>query len=1302
MIKKLLSVILAAAVSGGCVCPCVFAGEPEDISAASVLSIAASSAGPVVYTADGESVTASVSVEADNEVRTLMLCSYTEGYLTDMVTCTETVTGSAELNAEISNKCDRITASVLDGEGRLIMSPAVYGADTTDLMYIKVNGEKLEGFNNETDGYDIQASSLSVEAMPADGTTRIETEYLTGPTQAVLTVTSSRGRKRTITISAYKNEREKTELFSLDCLYGDECLTLDAATLSAREFDVELPENVMSIKLVPRAIGDVEIFAQDTMVTEIDGVNLGMYRDVAYNCFEYNRIAVDNIIPIKNEIGKAIIKVSGAGVINEYSITFTARQPRLLELNYTGAANDSARPTFVGGSAVNNDNGTLSCMDKGWAVVYASKELVGGSCIMSYGETYKDNSLWWMSGEKKGEYFNFKAEKPCTVYVMSGNKLDNNVSEWTDAGWTRANNGSVPSRDGEYGDNSGPAKRGDKTWNNYDEPKYYAGIIQYNSASSKEIRCIDPGTSATQSLNDMVYRAFSYGYKKSFDAEETISIHHTGRTDTLGCLLFIVIKWDDDSIMYAPVAENQSGDGELLPELPQLVPQKEVERILYVNTESFDAEAGIWRDLSGNGNDINLKLDSDNEWTNNGYKANFANNTAFPAAVQSVLKSGKFTIRFRLADFEQETNKYLPIFSNGTISHLVFVDSKNTDKINTDVGINIGSASKRLKYTVDLIGKDNVIIMDMPNGCEEWYSGGEKQGDGTGGITAVPPADKNFVLGLDNSQFGGSVTYKSMEIWDEPVDPSEIKVVQRGVIRIQKETDSDVVNVMLLAKRGDGTSYRIEDVRKAIEEGDKAALGEMLLYSAPVYAENGMIDADIFITGGSGQYTLCINGIEETLSYMAEDEREAVIERVIANNAVGDNDLEYLCDSIRYNRLTNKMRAKTLANNILKESPASDADSVYKAAESALLLESLNENINNVTFEELAKYADGTTVPAESAAKIKDVPALVRALSSKDFTSEGQYKKLLSEELFIRCMANSTSQNLTAAEKKSFFETYAQAMGLDLSKYNAAGVDKQAVITQLAAANETSIGGLQAAINRLSVAAQPKTDSKVSGGGGGGGGGMTVSGSAAPKGLIKEPSDDDEPASGTDSGTGFADMDMYEWAKPAVEALTAKGIINGYDDNTFRPANHITRAEFITLIAKAYIPGEPDTDKSFLDVSESDWFFDSVMLAYQKGIISGVSETEFMPNAEIKRQDMAVIMKNLADMLGVGLTASEEEFADSGDISDYALDAASQLRGAGIINGKENNFFDPMGLTTRAEAAQVIWSFMSKTDGGSL
>ena len=122
----------------------------------------------------------------------------------------------------------------------------------------------------------------------------------------------------------------------------------------------------MSITVMPKSAGDVDVQVINSAVTNINGVSLGRYLNSADVNFEYPRTAVGNVITIKNECAAAKVTVKSGDISNEYIFNFTTpKQPRLLEMNYVGADSDSEKPTFVGGCAVYNDNGTTIASDWG-------------------------------------------------------------------------------------------------------------------------------------------------------------------------------------------------------------------------------------------------------------------------------------------------------------------------------------------------------------------------------------------------------------------------------------------------------------------------------------------------------------------------------------------------------------------------------------------------------------------------------------------------------------------------------------------------------------------------------------------------------------------------------------------------------------------------------------------------------------------------------------------------------------------------------------------------------------------------
>ena len=90
-----------------------------------------------------------------------------------------------------------------------------------------------------------------------------------------------------------------------------------------------------------------------------------------------------------------------------------------------------------------------------------------------------------------------------------------------------------------------------------------------------------------------------------------------------------------------------------------------------------------------------------------------------------------------------------------------------------------------------------------------------------------------------------------------------------------------------------------------------------------------------------------------------------------------------------------------------------------------------------------------------------------------------------------------------------------------------------------------------------------------------------------------------------------------------------------------------------------------------------------------KGIVSG-NGAGFNPNANITREDMAVMIYNVMKSLGVNFSEVNDTFADYDQISDYAKEAVSALAAKGIINGVGDNMFAPKATATRAQAAVII------------
>jgi len=111
----------------------------------------------------------------------------------------------------------------------------------------------------------------------------------------------------------------------------------------------------------------------------------------------------------------------------------------------------------------------------------------------------------------------------------------------------------------------------------------------------------------------------------------------------------------------------------------------------------------------------------------------------------------------------------------------------------------------------------------------------------------------------------------------------------------------------------------------------------------------------------------------------------------------------------------------------------------------------------------------------------------------------------------------------------------------------------------------------------------------------------------------------------------FDDLANYEWARPAIEALAAKGIVNGVNDYSFDPAGGLTRAMFVTMLSRALNKNTgatvtaPMAGRGFSDVDYNSWYGPHIQWAVDKGIISGYPDGTFKPSNSLTVEEMIVM-----------------------------------------------------------------------------
>ncbi|OQA10083.1 MAG: Endo-1,4-beta-xylanase A precursor [Firmicutes bacterium ADurb.Bin373] len=180
------------------------------------------------------------------------------------------------------------------------------------------------------------------------------------------------------------------------------------------------------------------------------------------------------------------------------------------------------------------------------------------------------------------------------------------------------------------------------------------------------------------------------------------------------------------------------------------------------------------------------------------------------------------------------------------------------------------------------------------------------------------------------------------------------------------------------------------------------------------------------------------------------------------------------------------------------------------------------------------------------------------------------------------------------------------------------------------------------------------------------------------------------------------------WAQKEIEYMAAKGYVAGVGENQFAPESKITRAEFASILARmaGLEPAAPAAER-FSDVPADAWYRGAVGAAATAGLVYGKSENSFAPDEPITREQMASMLVRFMAKKGSAAAISDTDtaemlagFSDAGEISGWAsLPVASAVRD-GLMVGRDNGMFIPLGDATRAEATVVLYRVLQKLPQG--
>jgi hypothetical protein len=176
---------------------------------------------------------------------------------------------------------------------------------------------------------------------------------------------------------------------------------------------------------------------------------------------------------------------------------------------------------------------------------------------------------------------------------------------------------------------------------------------------------------------------------------------------------------------------------------------------------------------------------------------------------------------------------------------------------------------------------------------------------------------------------------------------------------------------------------------------------------------------------------------------------------------------------------------------------------------------------------------------------------------------------------------------------------------------------------------------------------------------------------------------------------------VQAWAGRQIQVTAAKGILEGRENNQYVPNGQVTRAEFAKMIVKTFSLEDASATENFKDVNDSDWFKVYVASAVKNGIVNGRAEDKFDPNGQITRAEMATMASRALLLSGsianvTDVEAALKDFKDAGSIGASLKSGVALAASQGIIVGEEGSQFNPNGISTRAQAAVVIYRLLNK------
>ena len=176
----------------------------------------------------------------------------------------------------------------------------------------------------------------------------------------------------------------------------------------------------------------------------------------------------------------------------------------------------------------------------------------------------------------------------------------------------------------------------------------------------------------------------------------------------------------------------------------------------------------------------------------------------------------------------------------------------------------------------------------------------------------------------------------------------------------------------------------------------------------------------------------------------------------------------------------------------------------------------------------------------------------------------------------------------------------------------------------------------------------------------------------------------------------FIDVPESQWYYDDVRFVVGNGLFAGVSDTQFKPELTMDRGMMVTVLHRLAKEPAVSYTPEFTDVSDGQWYTKGTIWCAQTGIVNGVGGGRFAPAQTVSRQEIAVMLYNYAVKTGhaAGERESLSAFSDAGAVASWAKDAVSWAVGAGILNGGNGKLL-PADGAQRAQVAAMLHRFQN-------